>query len=86
MNPRFSYSNAVTDRFPDFDPESSMPPASTTRRTFTSLGVKPTQHRVAAEALLRRLTKSGSVPTVNTLVDIGNVVFIRYAVPVAVFD
>jgi len=56
------------------------------RRAFSRFGVKPTQHRNAAEALLRRLAKHGDIPTVNTLVDIGNLVSIRHAVPVAAFD
>jgi DNA/RNA-binding domain of Phe-tRNA-synthetase-like protein len=56
------------------------------RRIFTGFGAKPTQHRNAAEALLRRLAKHGDIPTINTLVDIGNLVSIRYAMPVAVFD
>ncbi|CAN5799898.1 phenylalanine--tRNA ligase beta subunit-related protein [soil metagenome] len=56
------------------------------RRVFTQFGAKPTQHRNAAEALLRRLAKQGDIPTIDTLVDIGNVVSIRYALPVAVFD
>lgn len=56
------------------------------RRTFTAFGVKPTQHRVAAEALLRRLSKAGDIPSISTLVDIGNLVSIRYGLPVAVFD
>ncbi len=56
------------------------------RRTFTGFGVKPTQHRVAAEALLRRLHKKGDIPFISTLVDIANLVSIRHAVPVAVFD
>ena len=56
------------------------------RRVFTRFGAKPTQYRNAAEALLRRLVKHGDIPTINTLVDIGNLVSIRYAMPVAVFD
>ena len=56
------------------------------RRAFTAFGVKPTQHRNAAEALLRRLAKHGDIPSINTIVDIGNLVSIRYAMPVAVFD
>jgi DNA/RNA-binding domain of Phe-tRNA-synthetase-like protein len=56
------------------------------RRVFTSFGAKPTQHRNAAEALLRRLSKQGDIPSVNTLTDIGNLVSIRYAMPVAVID
>ena len=63
-----------------------LPSIAAWRRAFTRFGAKPTQHRNAAEALLRRLAKQGDVPTINTLVDIGNLVSIRYALPVAVFD
>jgi DNA/RNA-binding domain of Phe-tRNA-synthetase-like protein len=63
-----------------------LPSIAAWRRVFTRFGAKPTQHRNAAEALQRRLAKRGDIPSINTLVDIGNVVSIRYAIPVAVFD
>jgi DNA/RNA-binding domain of Phe-tRNA-synthetase-like protein len=63
-----------------------LPSIAAWRRAFTRFGAKPTQHRNAAEALLRRLAKHGDIPTINTLVDMGNLVSIRYAMPVAVFD
>jgi DNA/RNA-binding domain of Phe-tRNA-synthetase-like protein len=63
-----------------------LPSIAAWRRAFTRFGAKPTQYRNAAEALLRRLAKHGDIPTVNTLVDIGNLVSIRYAMPVAVLD
>jgi len=56
------------------------------RRAFTQFGVKPTQHRSAIESLLRRLSKQGDVPSINPLVDVGNLVSIRHSLPVAVFD
>jgi DNA/RNA-binding domain of Phe-tRNA-synthetase-like protein len=56
------------------------------RSAFRSFDVDPTQYRSAAEALLRRLTKKGDIPSINLLVDLGNLVSIRYALPVAVFD
>ncbi len=56
------------------------------RRAFRGFGVDPTQYRSACEALLRRLTKKGSLPSINLLVDLGNLVSIRYGLPVAVFD
>ena len=56
------------------------------RGAMRSFGVDPTQYRSAAEALLRRLTKKGDIPSINVLVDLGNLVSIRYALPVAVFD
>jgi DNA/RNA-binding domain of Phe-tRNA-synthetase-like protein len=63
-----------------------LPSIAAWRRTFASFGARPTQHRNAAEALLRRLSKHGDIPAINALVDIGNLVSIRYAMPVAVFD
>jgi DNA/RNA-binding domain of Phe-tRNA-synthetase-like protein len=65
---------------------SDIPSLAAWRRAFRAFGVDPTAYRSAAEALLRRLTKQGSIPSINTLVDIGNLVSIRYALPVAVFD
>jgi DNA/RNA-binding domain of Phe-tRNA-synthetase-like protein len=67
-------------------PISEIPSIRAWRRAFSAFGVKPTQYRSAAEALLRRLDKSGDIPSINTLVDIGNLISITYAVPVAVLD
>jgi DNA/RNA-binding domain of Phe-tRNA-synthetase-like protein len=63
-----------------------VPSLAAWRRVFRNFGIDPTTYRSAAEALLRRLTKQGSLPSINTLVDCGNLVSIRYALPVAVFD
>jgi DNA/RNA-binding domain of Phe-tRNA-synthetase-like protein len=76
---------AVYDRLQE-TPISDLPSISAWRQVFAQFGVKPTQHRSAAEALLRRLSKSGSIPNINTLVDLGNLVSIRYGMPVAVVD
>ena len=56
------------------------------RRAIAAFGVSPTKYRTAAEALLRRLTKKGDIPNINTLVDIGNLISIRYGLPVAILD
>ncbi len=67
-------------------PLSELPSLSAWRRAFRGFGVDPTAYRSAAEALLRRLTKQGSIPSINALVDIGNLVSIRHGLPIAVFD
>lgn len=56
------------------------------RSAFRAFGVNPTQYRSATEALLRRLTKKGDIPNINAVVDICNLVSIRYGLPVAAFD
>ncbi len=67
-------------------PLADLPSLAAWRRVFSSFGVSPTQYRNAAEALLRRLTKRGDIPSINLLVDLANLVSIRHRLPVAVFD
>lgn len=67
-------------------PLSELPALAAWRGAFRQFGVKPTQYRNAAEALLRRLTKHGEIPYINAVVDMANLVSIRYALPVAAFD
>src|SRR5437773_11842304 len=56
------------------------------RRALRGFGVDPTQYRSASEALVRRLTKQGELPSINAIADLANLVSIRRAVPVAAFD
>ncbi|HUN07561.1 MAG TPA: phenylalanine--tRNA ligase beta subunit-related protein [Aggregatilineales bacterium] len=66
---------------------SDLPSIKAWRSAFRSFGVEPTQYRCAAESLMRRLNlNKGDIPSINALVDIGNIVSIRYALPTAVFD
>lgn len=67
-------------------PLSQIPSLVAWREAFRGFGVDPTRYRSASESLLRRLTKKGDIPTINTLVDIGNLISIRYGLPVAVID
>jgi DNA/RNA-binding domain of Phe-tRNA-synthetase-like protein len=67
-------------------PLAELPSLAAWRRAFSAFGVEPTRYRSAAESLLRRLTKQGELPSVSLLVDLGNLVSIRYGLPVAVCD
>ncbi|MQA03020.1 MAG: hypothetical protein GEV07_09950 [Streptosporangiales bacterium] len=67
-------------------PESELPEIQAWRRTFATLGLKPTQYRCAAESLLRRFRKEGSLPRLHPLVDLCNATSMAYAVPIAVLD
>jgi len=66
--------------------ESEFPEIQAWRRAFATMGLKPTQYRCAAESLLRRFRKEGSLPRLHPLVDLCNAVSLAFAVPVAVFD
>jgi DNA/RNA-binding domain of Phe-tRNA-synthetase-like protein len=67
-------------------PESELPEVSAWRRAYVQMGFKPTQYRSAAEALLRRFRREGSLPRVHPLVDLCNAVSLAFALPVAVLD
>ncbi len=66
--------------------EGDMPEIQAWRRAFSQMGLKPTQYRSAAEALLRRFRKENSLPTLHPLVDLCNAASLAHALPVAVFD
>lgn len=94
------YAGGITaDAAPDLDdhiaiakarladgPESEFPEIQAWRRAFARMGLKPTQYRCAAESLLRRFRKEGSLPRLHPLVDLCNAVSMAFAVPVAVLD
>lgn len=80
----FAEQEAVRARLPD--QISALASLAAWRQAFRRFGTNPTKYRSAAEALLRRLQKKGAIPSINCLVDIGNLVSIRYGLPVAIFD
>jgi DNA/RNA-binding domain of Phe-tRNA-synthetase-like protein len=79
------YEKAARDRLAS-GPESELPEIQAWRRAFAAMGLKPTQYRCAAESLLRRFRKEGSLPRLHPLVDLCNAVSLAFAIPVAVLD
>jgi DNA/RNA-binding domain of Phe-tRNA-synthetase-like protein len=67
-------------------PESELPEVAAWRRAYAQMGLKPTQYRSAAEALLRRFRREGDLPRLHPLVDLCNALSLAWALPVAVFD
>ena len=66
--------------------EGEFPEIQAWRRAFSRMGLKPTQYRCAAEALLRRYKKDRSLPPLHPLVDLCNALSLGFAIPVAVID
>ena len=56
------------------------------RRLFRAIGLDPTKHRPASEALLNRALKGKEFYAVNTLVDIGNWCSLDFLLPICVYD
>jgi len=75
----------VRDRLAGGD-EGGFPEIQAWRRAFSRMGLKPTQHRCAGEALLRRFRKEGALPRLHPLVDLCNAASAAAGIPVAVFD
>ncbi len=67
-------------------PESELVEVSAWRRAYSQMGMKPTQYRSAAEALLRRFRREDNLPQLHPLIDLCNAVSLAFALPVAVFD
>src|SRR5919108_92314 len=66
--------------------ESELPEVAAWRRAYAQMGMKPTQYRSAAEALMRRFRREGDIPRLHPLVDLCNAVSLAFALPIAVFD
>jgi len=54
------------------------------RDAYKRFGAKPSEHRSSIEALLRRVLKPDSIPTINPLVDVGTTVSLMNLVPTGV--
>jgi DNA/RNA-binding domain of Phe-tRNA-synthetase-like protein len=66
--------------------EADLPEIQAWRRTFSRMGLKPTQYRCAAESLLRRFKKEGALPRIHPAIDLCNAISLAFAIPIAVFD
>jgi len=52
------------------------------REAFRSLGIKPSEYRPSLEAMARRVINGNELPSINALVDIGNIISLRHLIPV----
>jgi DNA/RNA-binding domain of Phe-tRNA-synthetase-like protein len=77
---------AEVGRTLDATHESDLAPIQAWRKGYTAMGLKPTQYRCAAEALLRRFRIDRDLPLFHPLVDVLNAESMRAAIPIAAFD
>jgi DNA/RNA-binding domain of Phe-tRNA-synthetase-like protein len=54
------------------------------REAYRRFGARPSDFRSSIEALVRRVLRGDALPGINALVDIGNLISLRYLVPVGV--
>ena len=87
---------AVVERDPRMDgplaaAESAVranPPAEITavRTMYKRVGLDPTKTRPSSEALLRRVRKGGSLPRINSMVDVCNWCSLEFQLPYGLYD
>ena len=58
----------------------SHPRIAAWREAFRSLGVKVSEYRPSIEAMARRVLRGNELPSINALVDIGNILSMRHLV------
>ncbi len=52
------------------------------REAYRTLGIKPTKFRPSIDGMVRRVMQGGEIPSINCLVDIGNLFSLRFLLPV----
>ena len=52
------------------------------REAYKAFGAKPSEFRSSIEAMARRVLRNDLLPSINTLVDIGNIVSLQHLLPV----
>lgn len=62
------------------------PPIARFREAFQALGINPNKYMCSIEALFKRVAKNGSLPAINPVVDLGNAVSLKYALPIGAHD
>lgn len=74
------------ERFPTPPDIARYEPIAAWRQVYSRFGVKPNRYPCAAEALIRRIIETGSLPRISALVDLCNAASLRHSIPVAPFD
>lgn len=52
------------------------------REAFRKFGAKPGEYRSSIESMTRRILRGDNLPSINALVDIGNIISLKYFLPV----
>ncbi|OAB45176.1 B3/4 domain-containing protein [Paenibacillus antarcticus] len=68
------------------DSISELPTIAAWRKVYSQFGIKPSRYPCAAESLIRRVIERGSLPRVNTLVNLCNAISLKVCTPIAACD
>ena len=62
------------------DEIASYPKINSWREAYRAFGAKPAKFRSSIEAMVRRVLNDNELPSINTIVDIGNIISLRHIV------
>ncbi|MFB9326093.1 B3/4 domain-containing protein [Paenibacillus aurantiacus] len=68
------------------DEISELATISAWRKAYSAFGAKPARYPCAAESLIRRVVEHGSLPRINTMVDLCNAISLKSRTPIACCD
>ena len=77
--------NEVAEKYKDVKVK-ELPEIVLYREAFKKVDINPNKFMCSIEALVSRTVKSQFVPNINTLVDLGNALSLKYNVPLGVHD
>ena len=63
-----------------------LPGVKACRDAFLALGMNPNKFMCSIESLMKRVQKSGALPHINTVVDLGNAFSLTYQLPMGAHD
>ena len=72
---------SVRDRL-NLDELTAHPRIASWRDAFRLAGIKPSEFRASIEAMTRRVLRHQELPSINALVDIGNIFSLRHLLPI----
>lgn len=56
------------------------------REAFRKININPNKYMCSIEALLTRISKGRGLPNINTIVDLGNAISLKYQIPIGAHD
>jgi DNA/RNA-binding domain of Phe-tRNA-synthetase-like protein len=77
--------NEIRDKIQTLDRLKDDPAIRSLRSFYWKIGIDPTKTRPSSEALVRRMFRKG-LPSINNLVDAGNLASARSFIPIGLYD
>ena len=56
------------------------------REAFRKLNINPNKYMCSIEALMTRISKGNDIPHINSIVDLGNALSLKYELPIGIHD